>query len=284
MTRAPYPGVAAILAALVSFAPVQAQTIQEIDPAQLPRFEVASVKPGDPNAYTRGMGTMPGRWFQHDINLLNAVAFAFNLRLYQLKRPLPELIDRDVFTIEARLPAGARAIDVPLMVRALLVDRFKLRYHVEHDRTDGYALTLARRDGRLGPRLRRTDVDCTARRAAMAQKKAVAPLPAGAECGVHNAPGVLAFGGMPFDTLVAMLSNKSDGPVVDQTGLTGNFDVELHFAERSNGPPPATASPSADDAPSIFTAVEEQLGLKLIPTKAPMDRLVIDHIERPDPD
>lgn len=62
--------------------------------------------------------------------------------------------------------------------------------------------------------------------------------------------------------------------------------MEVHFSEGSSGPPRASATPTpaADDAPSIFTAVQEQLGLKLTPAKAPMDRLVIDHIERPDPD
>jgi uncharacterized protein (TIGR03435 family) len=91
---------------------------------------------------------------------------------------------------------------------------------------------------------------------------------------------------MRLEMLVTMLSNQVGGPVLDQTGLTGNFDVELRFSPGSAGPPSADAaqSSSVDDAPSLFTAVQEQLGLKLTPTKAPMDRLVIDHIERPDRD
>lgn len=146
----------------------------------------------------------------------SALTMAFNLRTYQLPRPLPEVIGRDLFTIEARVPAGGQRADLPLMVRALLIDRFKLRYHIEHGETDGYVLTLARRDGRLGPGLHPSTVDCAARRAARAQKQQVAPLPPGAtECGIRNARGLLNFGGVPMSTFVTMSSNQVGGPIVD---------------------------------------------------------------------
>ena len=141
-------------------------------------------------------------------------------------------------------------------------------------------------DGRLGPQLRRSSVDCAARIAAQAEQKPTDPLPAGAaECGIRNGPGRIDFGGLPVSLLVQMLSGQVGKPVIDRTGLNGNYDVELRFALGSAGPPrPDGQAALPDDAPSIFTAVQEQLGLKLVPGEAPVDTLVIDHIERPDPD
>jgi uncharacterized protein (TIGR03435 family) len=263
------------------------QTISVVDDAKLPRFDVVSVKRGDPNADSARFGFPPGRFYQENLELLSALLAAFQIRPYELAEPLPDLVRRARFTIDGRPPAGAPRTDVPLMLRTLLIDRFKLRYHIEHGATDGYILTLARRDGRLGSKMRPSPVDCSARLVAAAQKEPVPPLPPGAaECGIRNARGLLDFGGMPIATLVTMLSNQVGGPVIDQTGLTGNYDVVLRFSVGSAGLPTATnPAPSVvDDAPSIFTAVREQLGLKLTPAKAPMDRLVIDHIEQPEPD
>jgi len=268
--------------------PAMAQTMQRVEDAQLPRFEVASVKPGDPAAGRAFFGIPPGRFVQQDMNLVSALAMAFGLQPYQLGSPLPDLIQFERFSIAARMPDGAAPADRGLMVRALLIDRFKLRYHIERREEDGYVLTMARRDGRLGPKLRASSADCPARLAALRQKQEPPPLPPGAaECGVRNGPGVINFGGMPISMLPGMLSNQTGKQVIDQTGLSGNFDVDLRFSLGSVGPPrtrPDGQPPAPDDAPSIFTAVQEQLGLKLEPGKAPVDRLVIDHIERPDPD
>jgi uncharacterized protein (TIGR03435 family) len=263
-----------------------AQTITLVDDAKLPRFEVVSVKPGDPNATWGRFGIPPGRFSQDNADLFSAVMMAFGVRPYQIAGPVPDLITRERFTINAQMPVGATVFDRPLMVRALLIDRFKLRYHIDRGEADGYALTVAGRDGRLGPALRRTAVDCSARLAAQGRNEPVAPRPDGAaECGVRNGRGSIEFGGMPMAALMTMLSTQAGAPVVDNTGLSGNFDVKLQFALGSAGPPAPNAPPSVvDDAPSLFTAVQEQLGLKLAPAKVPLDRLVIDHIERPDPD
>lgn len=279
--------VAAVVAAL-GLATAGAQTISIVDDAELPRFEVASVKPGDPNATSMSIGTPPGRFVQNDADLSAAVMGAFGIRPYQLARPLPDLITRERFTINAQAPAGATGPQRALMVRALLIDRFKLRYHVDRSETNGYVLTVARRDGRLGPALRAGAVDCLARQAAQFRKEPVAPLPDGAAaCGIRNGRGLIEFGGMPVEALISMLSTQAGAPIVDNTGLSGNLDVKLQFSPGSAGPPAPNAPPpssAVDDAPSLFTAVQEQLGLKLAPAKVPLDRLVIDHIERPDPD
>jgi uncharacterized protein (TIGR03435 family) len=90
-----------------------------------------------------------------------------------------------------------------------------------------------------------------------------------------------------MELLVQMLSNQTGRQVVDKTGLTGNFDVDLRFTLESAGPPrvsPDGTPPGPSDAVSIFTAVQEQLGLKLERGKATVDYLVVDHIERPEAD
>jgi uncharacterized protein (TIGR03435 family) len=262
------------------------QTIDVVDDAKLPRFEVASIRPGDPHATGARVGFPPGRFVQENMNLISAFFLAFGVRPYQLGT-LPDLMQRERFTINAKMPEGAPQQDRALMLRALFVDRFKLRYHVERKDEDAFVLVLARRDGRFGPQLRASVVDCPARLAAQRQKQDVPPLPPGAaECGVRNGPGVINFGGMPMSVLVQMLSNQTTRQVVDRTGINGMVDVELHWALQSTSAPRASPDvalpPPPDDAPSIFSAVQEQLGLKFDNGKAPVDHLVIDHIERPD--
>jgi uncharacterized protein (TIGR03435 family) len=145
-------------------------------------------------------------------------------------------------------------------------------------------LVLARRDGRFGPQLRVSSGDCVARLAAQRLKQNPPPLPPGAvECGVRHGPGLIDVGGMPMSALAQMLSNQTGRQVVDHSGIAGNVDVELHWSLQSTslGASPE-ATPPPDDGPSIFTAVQAQLGLKLENGKASVDHLVIDHIERPD--
>jgi uncharacterized protein (TIGR03435 family) len=260
------------------------QTIEVVDNAKLPRFEVASVKLSDPGATFGRFGFPPGRFVQENTPLFpSTIGMAFGVSPYQVAGPLPDFLTRERFTINASMPAGAPVSDRALMVRALLVDRFKLRYHVERRDTDGFALTIARRDGTLGSQLRPSTADCAARMAARTRNEPPAPMPPGAaECGVRNGPGLIQFGGMPVQSLVTMLSNQVGKPVVDQTQLPGSFDVDLRFA--SVGPRPENSLAPVDEATSLFTAVQEQLGLKLTPARVPMDRLVVDHVERPDPD
>ena len=261
------------------------QVIELVEDSQLPRFEVASIKPGDP-AVSRGMfGFPPGRFVQEDLNLFNTVLAAFRVRPDQLAM-LPDFAQRERFTINAKTPEGTRPADATLMLRALLVDRFKMRYHAERKEEDTFNLVLARKDGRVGPQLHTSSVDCASRRTAQRDKQDVPALPPGAlECGVRNGPGTINFGGMPMSVLVQMLSNQTGRQVVDHTGITGNVDVDLHWSLQASGlrASPDAASPAPqDDGPSVFTAVQEQLGLKLESAKAFVDRLIIDHIERPD--
>ena len=146
-------------------------------------------------------------------------------------------------------------------------------------------LVLARKDGALGPQLREsTGGDC------VDPKSAVAATPAQITCGGFRftPPERLSARYLTMDELARFIMlNIVDRPVVNRTGLTGRFSVELDYTRTLTATPPSTAGvdePSLPTGTSIFTALPEQLGLKLEPTKAPMDVVVIDAIDRPTPD
>jgi uncharacterized protein (TIGR03435 family) len=144
------------------------------------------------------------------------------------------------------------------MVQSLLEDRFKLKLHRDTQPQPTYALVLAKRDGSVGPRLHKTTADC---------------LKEFEKCRIQSEPGHYNAVGVSIPTLMIFLSSTVERVVVDRTGLQGAFDVEIDWS-----------SDTSSDKPSIFTAVEEQLGLKLNFERNPVDVVVIDHVERPTED
>ena len=167
-------------------------------------------------------------------------------------------------------------------MRALLADRFKLRLHRETKQVDVYALVLVKL-GVVGPALKPSTQDCAAAAEAQRRNNGVPP-PGAPFCGFDGGPGRIKFGGLPSSQIAAALMNYAGRQVVDHTGLTGSWEFELIFApERAPGPSGGDA-PALSDAPSFFTALEEQLGLKLESTRGPVDVLVIDHVEKPTED
>ncbi len=148
---------------------------------------------------------------------------------------------------------------------------------------DIYALVIAKPGGSPGPNLKPTTQDCAA--AAAAAQRGAPPPPPGSNapfCGIQGGPGRIRFGGLPAAALPQAFANYADRMVVDRTGLTGSWDFEVTFAAEGRGRLGGPDVPAADqNAPSLFTAIQEQLGLKLEPTKGPVEVLVIDSIERP---
>jgi uncharacterized protein (TIGR03435 family) len=169
------------------------------------------------------------------------------------------------------------------MFRALLADRFNLRMHTETRQLPVYALVLARKDGSLGPKLRRTvfNRECLEwqeTRKAVGANGLDRVLPPAACNGrpFLSKAGVLSADQMAMTTLARQNLSRILGQfVIDETGLDGLFDLDLSFT------PPSASASEFTDAPSIFTALDEQLGLKLEPRRAPVVVLVVDHIERP---
>jgi uncharacterized protein (TIGR03435 family) len=148
------------------------------------------------------------------------------------------------------------------------------------------ALVMARRDGKPGPHLRPTTPDCAAWIAGGRRDKP--PLVLGdVPCGLQRVSASAIRGGaMTMARLAVMLSPRVERPVQDRTGLAGNFDLELQWTPEPRGlvPPdvqqPSVLLPVDSFGASLFTALQEQLGLKLESTKGPVDVLVIDHVER----
>lgn len=180
------------------------------------------------------------------------------------------------------------------MVRAMLADRFKLAAHYETREQPAFNLVLARADGRLGPGLKPSGVDCAARAAARqaeAEAAKAAGLPPPPPVAVSSTTGVVppcafnfGFDRFEGDTTLAalapLLRSVAGRPIVDKTGLSGSYRVNFQFS-RASPEPAGPDAPAPGDAPSVFTALQEQLGLKLESARIPVDVLVIDRMERP---
>ena len=255
-----------------------------------PAFEVASVKPNNSGPTLSGIRVPPGRFTVINMTLRSIVTIAYGLQDFQLLGA-PKWIDDERFDIDAKMPEGAPQAQKMLMVRMLLAERFKLAVRTEPRDGLVYALVMARNDGRFGSGLRRPLVDCeTIREAARRSTNPSGQPPTQPAdrpaCGIKTGPGTIKAGGVTLGILTNILSRQVDRTVVDRTGLTGTFDIELEFAPESLRPLSASTDPSGnrpqtDDRPSIFSALQDQLGLKLDSQKAPADYIVVDHVERP---
>jgi uncharacterized protein (TIGR03435 family) len=271
-------------------------------PAQAPgpnaalTYEAASVKPNKSGVQGSSIRRFPGGRLQATNMPLRAlITFAYQLQPFQLVED-PAWIRNDTFDIVAKMEGDPPPVmpgtgPDPHMVamRTLLAERFKLAVHRETRQMDIYDLVLARPDGKLGPALKPTTQDCAAMMAAARGGPPPGP-PTGPNspvvCGMRGLPGRLVAGAMPMTLLASNLSGHVQRIVVDRTGLSGAWDFEITFApERPVNPPPGVEFPPADpNAPSLFTAMQEQLGLKLQSTKGPVEVLVLDRIEQPIPD
>jgi len=278
---------AVVVAALAS-APLAAQQPP-------PAFEVASVKPNrTANPVTRFQAA-PGRYTWTAATLMNLINVAFQRNAFDQREVIggPDWIAKDRFDVVVQARAGV-ALNEPdgfpagvfAMVRAVLEERFGLVAHNETRERPVYALTLARADRRLGNGLKRVDTDCKEAMVRLAVPTPGAPPPGGPPCSFGGGAGRLLGNTVSLAMFASVLSRQVGRPIVDRTGVTDYFNITLEFsgdARTSNGPPAPQPAP-ADDGPSIFTALQEQLGLKLEATRAPAEVLVVDRIERPTPD
>jgi uncharacterized protein (TIGR03435 family) len=235
-----------------------------------PSFEVATIKPSTPNKPGKGFGFRAGHFVTLNTNLNDLIAFAYGLHAKQIVGA-PEWFGVDLFDIEGKPDAEGRpnSKQMKTMVQKLLADRFKLTFHHDKRELSVYVISVA--SG--GPKMTKST--------------------SGA-----NDPSAFFFRSLGdltvrnqtmADFATWMQSGVMDKPVVDQTGLTDRYDFQLkwtpddsQFAQfRGTGVtvPPPTDDPKAP--PSLYTAIQEQLGLKMGPAKVPDDVIVIDHAEKP---
>lgn len=271
-------------------------TAPELVTEQTPRFTVTSVKPNTSGAMGGTSGFRPDGTFRaNNLTLWRLTRNAYGLQNPQLIGG-PDWFNVDNFDVEARLDGATQTAPAvrQQLLRALLHDRFKLRVHTETREIEVYGLVFARADQRLGPSIKPfNEADCP-------KPGAEAPMPTAPGAGGRGGPqrcGSMQFGpagfiarGMDIDRLAESLSGlpgltNIDRIVLNRTGLTGRYDFDLKWTTR----PPAGMAPTGapavapvDDV-SIFTALQDQLGLKLEPQRAPLPVLVIDSAERPEP-
>lgn len=258
-------------------------------------FEAASIKPSDPNAGTLvGIRRQPGgRFNTYNTPVRVLITFAYQIQGYQLVGE-PDWVGKTRYDIVAKFEGdppsvrpGTGADHMMLATRSLLAERFKLKVHRETRELDIYALMVARADGRLGPQLKTAADNCSPE-AIAARRGSPPPAPGtGPVCGIQWSAGRVRFGGYPLSLFATSVSGQVGRAVVDRTGLAGNWDFDMKYAAPPpQGPLPQGVElpPTDPDAPDLFTAVREQLGLKLEATKGPVEVLVIDSIETATPD
>jgi uncharacterized protein (TIGR03435 family) len=257
-----------------------------------PSFDVASVKVN--NSGERRVVTVPiqnGRYAATNIPLEFLILLAY-------QRPEYEIVGIPGWALTARFDVDARSerrpppsrAEVLQMLQTLLADRFKLVTHNETRRIPVYALVGAKGSEQLGPQLRRhtDDSGCVDRSkyvsAGIPDPAKALPTPAcGGWSGAPNL-GRLAGQRIDLDMLGKNLSGQLGRPVIERSGLTGFFDLTLEWMPQGQLSPEAQAILDASpdlNRPSIFTALQEQLGLRLVPDTALVDVLVVDSVERP---
>jgi uncharacterized protein (TIGR03435 family) len=241
-------------------------------PAVRPEFEVASIRPN-----TSGVDRMTwdgpphrARFTATNVDLKTLIRLAYKLKDSEISGG-PGWIGSDRFDIAASLPGSKPTADQSRsMLQTLLANRFKLEVHRETREIPVYALLPVRNAPKLPEAREGTCVE-------FAPDGTPPPQSRLAPCGGFvSGPNLLAGGRISMTQFVDALGNIMDRPIIDKTGYTGTFNVRLEFAAQSTRPPADAAS----DRPSIFTAIKEQLGLKLESQKGPVEVLVIDRVER----
>ena len=235
------------------------------------RFDVISVRPNTTGEQMMRLYTEGNRFVASNVTVRSLIRLAYDVADFQISDG-PSWLDRDRFDVRANaageLEWGSPSLHA--MVRLLLAERFGLVTQTETRDMPIFALTLVRADGTLGPRLRRSDVDCAAVMATAARTGGERP-----QCGLRLTPAQLVLKGSRLDQLAAALAPFFGRTIEDRTGLTGTFDLEMSW----EGPAPGGGPPGS--APSLPTALQEQAGLKLEATRGPVPMVIVERVEQP---
>ncbi|HEY2382831.1 MAG TPA: TIGR03435 family protein [Terriglobia bacterium] len=243
-------------------------------------FEVASVKPSASASDRALIQAVPGRLLMENFAPRTLIVLAYGVGDYQVAGG-PSWIGSDRFDVQAKAEGNAtvQQMEGP-MLQSLLVERFKLAFHRETQQLPVYELTRSNTNAKL--QLTK-DGSCTTYSLAAPAPPPPAPgAPGTVFCGF---PHLTQAGtnraidgtGVSMATLAGNIARTVRRAVIDKTGLTGAYDLHLEWTEAPMNIP----NPDVSDRPSIFTAVTEQLGLKLESAKVPVEVIVIDHVERP---
>jgi uncharacterized protein (TIGR03435 family) len=235
-----------------------------------PVFEVATIKPSQPGRPGKGIRVQPGRHFSTlNTSLSDLISFSYGVHAHQITGG-PDWLETDKYDLTAQPDGEGEPNDKQwkIMLQKLLADRFKLTFHRDKKELTVYAIVV----GKTGPKLTKSEGDPNG-------------LPG---LGFRGLGALVARNATMTDFAGVMQGAVLDRPVVDQTELPGRYNFKLDWTPDENQfgglgmrpPVPAdNAAPAAN--PDLFTAIQEQLGLRLKPAKEPVDVLVIDHVEKP---
>lgn len=225
-------------------------------------FDAASIKESTSLDAGGTLRVMPDGGLQaRNFPARGLITLAYQLQPYQLVN-VPGWASETRYDIDAK-PASAARAQIYEMLQALLVERFRMAFHRERRELDGFALVRMRGD-RLGPDIKPSELNC---------EKDMATAPRCRQGGITS--DTMTANGAPLWNLLQLVISEVGVPVSDETGLAGAYDFQLRW---SNEVAPA------DDRPSIFTALQEQLGLRLERRRTKTEVLVVDRFERPSPD
>lgn len=234
------------IALLLGAAALSAQT-----PAPRPAYEAASIKANTSGTNDTSSHGTRGQVVMNNLPLKRLIERAYGVKPYQVAGP--DWLENVRFDITAKYPADSKADDRTLMLRTLLEDRFKLAVHRGSKEMRGYALVVAKGGFKLKPSdARDSGTDHQGGR-------------------VHN----LTATGLSMAGLAEFVSRMMNEVVVDGTGIAGGYDFKLRWANEDQNPDATGAQ-----APSLPTALQETLGLRLQPQKVPVEIVVVDHVER----
>jgi uncharacterized protein (TIGR03435 family) len=235
-------------------------------------FDVVSIKPhkvverGGRIGFESG-----GRFVMVNVTVAGLILWAYPTKTREFAGA-PEWVSSERFDVDARAGFEPTHDQQEVLLRNLLADRFTFTAHYESQEKPVYNLVLTRADGRLGPRIRHIDVDCaTYKPDPQNRDRAVSPsdMP---PCSDRMSGGastlMIVSGGRTLQALGDSIQSFAGRPIVDKTGLSGYFAFTFEM-------------PGPDEPGAIFTALQEQLGLKLEPARAPIDMLIVDRVERP---
>jgi uncharacterized protein (TIGR03435 family) len=246
--------------------------------AQAPAFDAVSVKINTSGEQNSRFGGRPGGLQVSNNTLRSIIRNIWNLNGLQIVGG-PAWIDETRFDILATVSGNPSRDQLIAMAKTMMADRFKLVTHTETRPIPVYALVLARADGQLGPNLRPSSLNDCNPPTPPAPGTPPPPAPpqlAGVDippCGTSTNAGILRAGGVRLDSFTRNMANAAGRIIIDKTGLTGAFDMVLRFNPDPNNP--------SSDLPTLFAAVQEQLGLKFDAQTAPTEVLVVDSAEQP---
>ena len=234
-----------------------------------PAFDVATIKPNEKGETSMQRLSINARNFVTVASSLDdLIGFAFNIQAKQILGA-PEWSNKDRYDINATLDTEGMPSDkqLRLAVRKLLEDRFKITFHKDKKELPAFVLTVAK----SGPKLTPTE--------------ATGPLPGLGVTPTSNGLTLIVHNGLVSELCELLQSLILDRPVVDETGIPGKFDISVTFtpddSQFHGHPPPFKKADDVEAAPTLFEAIQQKLGLKLESQKAPVEVVVLDHVEKP---